>query len=297
MKLALNDLIPTCQARVENLFAIYIRDKTTPAGILQEAMSYGVYNGGKRIRPLLVYAAGIALNVPLENLDAAATAVELIHSYSLIHDDLPAMDNADLRRGKPACHKVFGDAMAILAGDAMQALAFQIIAAHPAALTAAQRIVMIQVLGEAGGPMGMAGGQALDITTMDKSITLDNLLLLYKLKTGALLSASVKLGMLCSNSANNAEKAALEHYADCLGLAFQLQDDLLDMEGTTDTLGKPQGIDAANNKMTYPMLCGSAKTKQKIQELTDSALASVEMLGEQGHILVELAEFLLCRVY
>jgi len=269
MKLALNDLIPTCQARVENLFAIYIRDKTTPAGILQEAMRYGVYNGGKRIRPLLVYATGLALNASLDHLDAAAVAVELIHSYSLIHDDLPAMDNADLRRGKPACHKVFGDAMAILAGDAMQALAFQIIAMHPAPLSPAQRIVMIHVLGEAAGLMGMAGGQALDITTMDKAMTLDDLLLLYKLKTGALLSVSVKLGAICSNTANDAQKAALEHYADCLGLAFQLQDDLLDMESTTDTLGKPQGIDAANQKITYPMLCGVEKTKVKIQELTD----------------------------
>jgi geranylgeranyl pyrophosphate synthase len=297
MKLALNDLIPICQSRVENLFAIYIRDKTTPAGILQEAMSYGVYNGGKRIRPLLVYATGLALNTPLENLDAAACAVELIHSYSLIHDDLPAMDNADLRRGKPACHKVFGDAMAILAGDAMQALAFQVIAMHPAALTPAQRMDMIQVLGEAAGPMGMAGGQALDITAMDQTITLDKLLLLYKLKTGALLSASVKLGMLSANTALETEKAALEKYADCLGLAFQIQDDLLDMEGTTSALGKPQGIDAANNKMTYPVLCGIEKTKLKIQELTELALQSVGVLGNKGQILVELAESLLSRVH
>jgi geranylgeranyl pyrophosphate synthase len=297
MKLALNDLIPICQSRVENLFAIYIRDKTTPAGILQEAMSYGVYNGGKRIRPLLVYATGLALNTPLENLDAAACAVELIHSYSLIHDDLPAMDNADLRRGKPACHKVFGDAMAILAGDAMQALAFQVIAMHPTPLTPAQRMDMIQVLGEAAGPMGMAGGQALDITAMDQTITLDKLLLLYKLKTGALLSASVKLGMLSANTALETEKAALEKYADCLGLAFQIQDDLLDMEGTTSALGKPQGIDAANNKMTYPVLCGIEKTKLKIQELTELALQSVGVLGNKGQILVELAESLLSRVH
>jgi geranylgeranyl pyrophosphate synthase len=297
MKLALNDLIPICQSRVENLFAIYIRDKTTPAGILQEAMSYGVYNGGKRIRPLLVYATGLALNTPLENLDAAACAVELIHSYSLIHDDLPAMDNADLRRGKPACHKVCGDAMAILAGDAMQALAFQVIAMHPTPLTPAQRMDMIQVLGEAAGPMGMAGGQALDITAMDQTITLDKLLLLYKLKTGALLSASVKLGMLSANTALETEKAALEKYADCLGLAFQIQDDLLDMEGTTSALGKPQGIDAANNKMTYPVLCGIEKTKLKIQELTELALQSVGVLGNKGQILVELAESLLSRVH
>jgi geranylgeranyl pyrophosphate synthase len=297
MKLALNNLIPICQARVENLFAIYVRDQATPARILQEAMSYGIYNGGKRIRPLLVYATGIALNVAMENLDVAACAVELIHSYSLIHDDLPAMDNADLRRGKPSCHKAFGEAMAILAGDALQALAFQIIATHPAALSAAQRIAIIRVLGEASGPMGMAGGQALDITTMDQSISLDNLLQLYNLKTGALLSASVELGILCADVVDETLLASLEKYADCIGLAFQIQDDLLDMEGTTHVIGKPQGLDAANNKVTYPMLCGIEKTKQTIRELTETALKAIAVLGEQGEILVELAQYLLCRTY
>jgi farnesyl diphosphate synthase len=179
----------------------------------------------------------------------------------------------------------------------MQALAFQVIAMHPTPLTPAQRMDMIQVLGEAAGPMGMAGGQALDITAMDQTITLDKLLLLYKLKTGALLSASVKLGMLSANTALETEKAALEKYADCLGLAFQIQDDLLDMEGTTSALGKPQGIDAANNKMTYPVLCGIEKTKLKIQELTELALQSVGVLGNKGQILVELAESLLSRVH
>jgi farnesyl diphosphate synthase len=297
MKLALNNLIPICQARVEKLFAIYVRDKITPAQILQEAMCYGIYNGGKRIRPLLVYATGIALNVEMENLDVAACAVELIHSYSLIHDDLPAMDNADLRRGKPSCHKVFGEAMAILAGDALQALAFQIIATHPAALSAAQRIAIISVLGEASGPMGMAGGQALDITIMDTNISLEDLLQLYNLKTGALLSASVELGILCADVVNETILAVLEKYADCIGLAFQIQDDLLDMEGATHVIGKPQGLDASNNKITYPMLCGIEKTKQTIRELTDTALQAVAILGEQGGILVELAQYLLSRTY
>jgi farnesyl diphosphate synthase len=292
----LADLIPTAQARVEECFLKNL-DNQTPAPILQEAMQYGVLNGGKRIRPLLVYATGLVLGTPLDDLDAAACAVELIHSYSLIHDDLPAMDNADLRRGKPSCHKAYGEAMAILAGDALQALAFQIIAAHPSSLEATQRISQIQVLGDASGPLGMAGGQALDITIMNKDIELAKLLELYDLKTGALLRASVELGMICANLTDANVKKNLRGYAKHLGLAFQIHDDLLDIEGSTATLGKPQGIDSVNSKTTYPTICGIEKAKATIQDLTEKALADIEPMEQSGQLLRELAGYLLGRTF
>ncbi len=297
MTLALTNLISTYQTRVEKCFMHYLEKMTTPAPILCEAMRYGVLNGGKRIRPLLVYATGLALGATLEDLDAAACAVELIHSYSLIHDDLPAMDNADLRRGKPACHKKYGEAMAILAGDALQALAFEIIVTHPASLTPTQRLETMRILGKTSGPSGMAGGQALDITIMNNRITLSELLHLYSLKTGALLQASVKLGVIAANIVDSQTQAALENYAENLGLAFQIHDDLLDMEGTTATLGKPQGIDSINNKTTYPVLCGIEKTKEKIHALTNEALAAIDILDTQGNILKEVAHYLLQRTH
>jgi farnesyl diphosphate synthase len=297
MTQTLTDLISICQPRIEHCFTKYLQQTKAPSSILLDAMSYGVLNGGKRIRPLLVYATGLALNTSLEELDAAACAVELIHSYSLIHDDLPAMDNADLRRGKPSCHKEYGEAMAILAGDALQALAFQVIASHPTSLTFAQRIAIILTLGEASGPLGMASGQALDITIMNNKITLDKLLELYALKTGALLQASVKLGVICANTKDENICNALNIYAQNLGLAFQIQDDLLDMESSTTILGKPQGLDSTNNKITYPVLCGLENSKLKINELTKTALQSIEILGHQGEILRQLAEYLLQRAY
>lgn len=297
MTLTLSNLIPTCQKRVETCFTNYLQKIDAPAPILCEAMRYGVLNGGKRIRPLLVYATGLALGATLESLDAAACAVEVIHSYSLIHDDLPAMDNADLRRGKPSCHKAYNEAMAILAGDALQALAFEIIATHSVSLTPAQQMEMIFILSRASGPFGMAGGQALDITIMDNCITLDNLLKLYSLKTGALLQASVELGVISANITDKKIRTALEKYAKNLGLAFQIHDDLLDMQSTTTELGKPQGIDSTNNKTTYPVLCGIEKTKEKIHELTYEALASIDILGDKGAILKQLADYLLQRTY
>ncbi|MDR3476922.1 MAG: polyprenyl synthetase family protein [Gammaproteobacteria bacterium] len=295
MSMSLENLIALSQARTESLFDFYLKKAAMPAKSLQESMAYGVLNGGKRIRPLLVYAAGTVVGAEMENLDAAACAVELIHSYSLIHDDLPAMDNADLRRGKPACHKAYGEAMAILAGDALQAFVFQILASHPNQLSANQRLEMIAVLSEASGPFGMAAGQALDITIMDKNISAEKLLHLYQLKTGALLTASIKLGMLGIAELPPETRSALEKYAAYIGLAFQIQDDLLDIESETAILGKPQGLDIANNKMTYPTLMGVEATRKKVQNLTDLALDSIIGLGAKGDILKKLAEYLLRR--
>ena len=291
MKLSLSDLTIICHSKIEKLLDNY--STHFPSLSLQKATFYGVLNGGKRIRPLLVYSIGYALNVDLDDLDAPACAIELIHSYSLIHDDLPAMDNADLRRGKPTCHKVYGEAMAILAGDALQALAPYLIATHPCNLTAAQRLSMIAILCQASGPAGMAGGQALDIS--EKSATIDDLMQLYSLKTGALLTAAVKLGIAGAKDIDKNAAASLEKYAECLGLAFQIQDHLLDIESDTETLGKPQGIDVINKKTTYPGLAGIEKTRDKIQELTASAMGAIEFLGTKGNILRELAEYLLRR--
>lgn len=293
--MSLSELISLAQTRTEKLFHHYLKENVMPSSILQEAMAYSVLNGGKRLRPLLVYVTGLTLGADLDNLDAAACAVELMHSYSLIHDDLPAMDNADLRRGKPACHKVFGEAMAILAGDALQALVFEILATHPAHLSAEQRLEMIRTLSEASGTTGMAGGQALDMTIMDKNISLPELTHLYELKTGALLSASVKMGMLAATPQAETIQLALKKYAAFLGAAFQIQDDLLDVEGTEADIGKPQGLDVKNDKATYPALLGIEKVKECIQEKFVLALNSLEPLGSQGKLLHELAEHLLQR--
>jgi geranylgeranyl pyrophosphate synthase len=295
MKSSLQNLFALSQSRMDKMFALYLKSPC-PAPLLQEAMAYTVLNGGKRIRPLLVYATGQALEANIDNLDAAACAIELIHSYSLIHDDLPAMDNADLRRGKPACHKAYSEALAILAGDALQSLAFQILAEHPATtLSAAQRLAMITTLSTACGPNGIAAGQTLDITIMNKTISLEELTLLYKLKTGALLTASIELGMLGSISPSLETRRSLQQYAECIGLAFQIQDDLLDIEGNTILLGKPQGLDAINNKVTYPLLLGVDQARYKVEELFDNAMKSIVFLEEKAEILIDVAEYLLWR--
>lgn len=284
MKLA--NFIDTSHARVMTLFKSYLTN--SPAQTLLDAIEHSVLNGGKRIRPLLVYLTGHAFNVSWENLDAAACAIELIHTYSLIHDDLPAMDNSDLRRGKPACHKAFDEATAILAGDALQPLAFEIIASHPSGLDAQQRLAMIRVLSHASGMHGMVAGQALDLAGMNSP---DSLLQMYRLKTGALLTASVKLAAIAAN----ADYTSVEKFADCLGLAFQMQDDLLDIEGNTETIGKPQGTDAANHKATYITLTDITRARQKIQELFSAALDAIEFQGDKGALFHEFAHALLQR--
>ena len=275
-------------SRLTTLFTQYVSASSHPAIILTEAMSYSLTNGGKRIRPLLVYLTGHVFDTPWENLDGAAAAIEMIHAYSLIHDDLPAMDNADVRRGKPACHKAFNEATAILAGDALQPLAFEILATHPSPLTSEQRVKMIKTLAHASGAAGMAGGQSLDLAGVS---TLESLTQMYRLKTGALLSASVTLGMVAANVSH----PPLEEFIECIGLAFQIQDDLLDIEGTLETTGKPQGTDAINQKITYPTLAGIQASRDKVCELFERAMDSIEFLGEKSILLKELACLLLQR--
>ncbi|MFZ2314524.1 MAG: farnesyl diphosphate synthase [Gammaproteobacteria bacterium] len=280
--------------RIEQTIAHYLEN--TPSLALKEAITYTLSNGGKQLRPALIYATGAIFDAPLANLDIPATAVELIHTYSLIHDDLPCMDNADLRRGKPTCHIVYNEGMAVLTGDALHTLSMQILSGHPAPLSAEKRVAMIKVLSEACGPFGMAAGQAMDITLMQHSqLTTDQLLEIYRLKTGALLSACVELGRLAGNDDSVVHQQALKTFGECIGLAFQIQDDILDIEVESEQLGKPQNIDVINNKMTYPAVLGLANAKSRVQALYSEGLQAIDYLGEKAQGLRELADKMLHR--
>lgn len=262
---------------------------------LHQAMRYAVLGGGKRLRPLLVYATAEALGTDGPELDALACAVELIHAYSLVHDDLPAMDNDALRRGRPTCHVAFGEAMAILAGDALQALAFEILASDPvAASRPAMLVQMLSVLGQACGAGGMAGGQALDLSAVGCALTLPELEHMHACKTGALIRAAVRLGAL-AGTADSATQNLLDTYASALGLAFQVRDDILDLEGDSSVLGKTAGKDAAADKPTFPSVIGMAAARVRVSELTAIALDAVAPLGARGALLRELAIYSACR--
>ncbi|OOG39294.1 farnesyl diphosphate synthase [Rhodanobacter sp. C05] len=264
---------------------------------LHHAMRYAVLGGGKRLRPLLVYAAAHALGEDGVSLDAAACAVELIHAYSLVHDDLPAMDDDALRRGRPTCHIVYGEAMAILAGDALQALAFEILANDTTGhVDAATAIGMLHALGRACGAEGMAGGQALDLAAVGRKLTLAELEHMHACKTGALIRASVQLGALAAGT-DTATLQALDRYADAIGLAFQVRDDILDVEGESAVIGKTAGKDAAADKPTFPSIIGLDASRARLAELTATALAAIKPLGERGVLLQELAHYAAHRAY
>ncbi|MDX1519868.1 MAG: (2E,6E)-farnesyl diphosphate synthase [Gammaproteobacteria bacterium] len=263
---------------------------------LHQAMRYAVLSEGKRIRPVLVFAAGEAAGVELPHLTGPACAVEMIHAYSLIHDDLPAMDDDDLRRGRPTCHRKFDEATAILAGDALQALAFQVLAQdRTIKVDAEQRIEMINRLALASGSEGMAGGQAIDLDSVGKAISLAELEKMHLYKTGALIRASVELGGLSSTVISREQMQSLGNYAHCIGLAFQVQDDILDIESDTETLGKPQGSDAARNKPTYPNLLGMEEAKKTAHELLRKAIASLECFDARADTLRAIAEYIVSR--
>lgn len=265
---------------------------------MHEAMRYASLGGGKRIRPLLVYAAGHALGTAPETLDGAVAAVELIHVYSLIHDDLPAMDDDDLRRGKPTCHRAFDEATAILAGDAMQALAFHILATAPEfACRAETRLGMIETLAQAAGSRGMAGGQAIDLDAVGRELSIAELENMHIHKTGALIRASVRLGALAGDGAEDAALEALDRYAKCIGLAFQIRDDILDVEGETETLGKTQGADIARGKPTFPSLLGMSEAKMRAQTLCEEALEAIAGLPETAEPLRWIAGYIVNRIH
>ena len=263
---------------------------------LHSAMRYSVLNGGKRLRAILVYASGTALNVPLSQLDGVAAAVEIIHAYSLIHDDLPAMDDDDLRRGLPTCHIEFDEATAILAGDALQALAFEILAQDTTIdAVAGIRLRLVDTLAQAIGSFGMAGGQALDLAAVGQVLSLQQLETMHNLKTGALIRASVKMGALCRADVSASMLSYLDNYAACLGLAFQIQDDILDVTSDTTTLGKRQGADLALNKPTYPSVLGLEGAREHARQQRDQALQNLSASGLQSNFLAWLADYVIHR--
>ncbi len=262
---------------------------------LLAAMSYSINAGGKRLRPLLVYAAGQIHNLADEKLDATAAAVEMIHTYSLIHDDLPAMDNDDLRRGKPSCHIAYDEATAILAGDALQCLAFEIISSNDNLLPAATKIKLIHTLSNAIGYEGMAGGQNLDLAATGKSLSLEALNHIHYLKTGALIQACILMGASISEQFDTNTHDSLKEFGYWLGLGFQIRDDLLDITATSEQLGKPQGSDHLNNKTTYPTLLGIDGAECEAYTCFDKALTQLGKVPGNTEILRQLSRFLIIR--
>lgn len=288
--------LTACQNRVERALDARLPGEDILPQTLHQAMRYSVLDGGKRTRPLLTYATGQALGLNEDVLDAPACAVEFIHVYSLIHDDLPAMDNDDLRRGKPTCHKAFDDATAILAGDALQALAFEVLANDPSIQAGPDaRLKMIAALTRASGSQGMVGGQAIDLGSVGRKLTLPELENMHIHKTGALIRASVNLAALSKPDLDADVAKKLDHYAKCIGLSFQVKDDILDVESDTATLGKTQGKDVDNDKPTYPALLGMAGAKQKAQELHEQAVESLAGFGKEADLLRDLSLYIIER--
>lgn len=265
---------------------------------LHAAMRYSVFNGGKRLRPILVYAAGHALGVDENTLDIPAAAVECIHAYSLIHDDLPAMDDDDLRRGKPTCHRQFDEATAILAGDALQAQAFHIlIQGLQDKIEPRSLLAMLDLVAVASGSRGMAGGQAMDLAAVGIAISEAELENMHIHKTGALIRASVKLGSMCMSSTNNGRLQKLDHYGKCIGLAFQIMDDVLDEVADTLILGKTRGSDRAKNKPTYPSIVGLEASRELAQELCNDAIGSLQEFDNSADALRDIARYVLERTH
>ncbi|MGJ0514543.1 MAG: (2E,6E)-farnesyl diphosphate synthase [Methylomicrobium sp.] len=296
MSNALKEYLSLCQNRVERALEARLPSDNILPQKLHQAMRYCVLDGGKRMRPLLTYCTGKTLGIAPEELDGPACAVEFIHVYSLIHDDLPAMDDDDLRRGKPTCHVAFDEATAILTGDALQALAFEVLA-HDQTIKASpeNRIKMIATLARASGSMGMVGGQAIDLASVGTQLNLPELENMHIHKTGALIRASVNLATLAKPGVDAAAATKLDQYAKCIGLSFQVKDDILDEESDTATLGKTQGKDKDNDKPTYPALLGLAGAKQKAQELHEKALDSLSIFGSEADLLRDLSLYIIER--
>ncbi len=269
-------------------------DDQSIAPQLQDAMLYSLFNGGKRVRPALVYIVNKMLGGSLEQADSAAAAIECIHSYSLVHDDLPAMDDDDLRRGKPTCHIAYDEPTAILVGDALQCLAFELIS-NDTGLNADTRIRLIQMLAKASGHQGMVVGQAFDLRNVGKPLTLEQLEAMHQHKTGALLKCAVLIGAVVSEQVSDQQLQHLQQYADAIGLAFQVQDDILDIEGDSSVIGKPQGSDLEKEKPTYPALLGLEGAKLKLQQLHETAISALEPFGDSADELKALADFIVQR--
>ncbi|MDN6318997.1 MAG: (2E,6E)-farnesyl diphosphate synthase [Marinobacter sp.] len=289
------DFLETCRSHVDAELDRRITSGSTSER-LQEAIRYSVLGGGKRIRPALCLAAASALGQSIDAALVPACAIELIHAYSLVHDDLPAMDNDELRRGRPTTHIAFDEASAILAGDALQAMAFEWLAETPH-IDAPARLAMIQELAWASGHSGMVGGQAIDLESVGQNLSLAQLERMHRHKTGALIEASVRIGALSATGVSEQSLTSLTRYAQALGLAFQVQDDLLDIEGDTETIGKPQGSDAARAKPTYPALLGLTGAREHLAALLDSALESLRGFGPEADPLRAMADYVVARTY
>lgn len=290
------DWMALIQQRTETALEASLPASTQAPARLHEAMRYSVLGGGKRIRSLLCHAAGECCGAALEALDAVACAIELIHAYSLVHDDLPCMDDDVLRRGKPTCHIEFDEATALLVGDALQSLAFQCLSAPGLLADSARQLALVQLLATAAGSRGMAGGQALDLLATGQTLAIEELEFMHVHKTGALIRAAVLMGAMCGTG-EPATLEALGRYANRIGLLFQVVDDLLDVEASTATLGKTAGKDAATNKATYVTLLGTTRAHELASELVSEAQAALAPLGEAADRLRQIADYVVNRSY
>ena len=284
--------LPDYQKRIHAMLERALPPVSEPPRRLHEAMRYAVLNGGKRIRAILVIATGEALHADAGRLEQPACAVEFIHAYSLMHDDLPAMDDDDLRRGVPTCHRAFGEATAILAGDALQTLAFETLSRAPAPDAGE----LVHTLARSSGSRGMAGGQAVDLESVGRTLTLAQLERMHLQKTGALIRASVRLGALSAGARDPEVLDRLDEYARCIGLAFQIRDDVLDVESETTTLGKRQGADVALGKPTYPSVLGLDESRVHARALHERASERLAPFGRDADFLRGLSEFIVSRV-
>ena len=285
-----------CRERIALALDRWLPTADTTPFRLHQAMRYATLGDGKRVRPVLVYATGDALGIDRVRLDGAACAVELIHAYSLVHDDLPAMDDDDLRRGRPTCHKAYDEPTAVLVGDALQSLAFQVLATDPAMAVPAQaRLEMVEVLSRAAGSRGMAGGQALDPDAEGRSIDSVELENIHIHKTGALIRASVRMAATLGNAADPGVRRSLDHYAKCVGLAFQVRDDILDVEGETAILGKTPGKDERQDKATYPALLGLDAAREKAALLCEESLSALDGLDGKADALRWISQYIVGR--
>jgi len=285
------------QQRIEAQLQAVLPNAEVAPRRLHQAMRYAVLGGGKRVRPLLAFAASEITGADVARVALAGAAVELIHAYSLVHDDLPCMDNDVLRRGKPTCHVEFDEATALLVGDALQSLAFELLADHRLADEVSVQLEMIKLLGAAAGSRGMAGGQAFDLAATGASLTLPELELMHIHKTGALIRAAALLGARCGTALATADMERLDHFAKCIGLAFQVVDDVLDAEATTATLGKTAGKDARHNKPTYVSVLGVSEARKLADGLRCDALAALDAFGERALRLRQLADFIVLRKF
>ncbi|MDX1589403.1 MAG: polyprenyl synthetase family protein [Oleiphilaceae bacterium] len=294
--MTLDDFFRHSRERVDNALKACLPGAEPSGTTLQQAMNYAVLGGGKRIRPALLWAAASTFGGDEKAAMPAAVAVELIHAYSLVHDDLPAMDDDELRRGQPTCHVAFDEATAILAGDALQALAFQVLS-QADVIPAASRLQMLALLSKAAGHDGMVGGQAMDLAATGQSTDAGHLERIHRYKTGALIEASVRMGALSAGISDRLALQAMGRYGTAIGLAFQVKDDILDVEGSTQVIGKPQGSDHHRSKLTYPALLGMDGARQRLAELHQEALESLQSCREETRLLREIADFVVQRHY